>query len=448
MKRFMVLVMLAAFILGSVGTAQAVELKAKGVWRVHFNYLKDRDFNNKSEIDDFLAMQRARVMFDFIASENLKGVLELEIGNLTWGAEPGGQLNADGVNVKTRNAYLQFLVPGTQANVKAGIQYVALPSTFGSHILAADQAGLLASLPLNDMLGLTLGWTRPYDVTQGTFETSIDDEVDVFFAVLPITLDGMKLNPFGVFARWGKDILKDKYNFDKDGKNANEWFGGLNFSVDIWNPIVIRGDINYGTVKFADDFTAAGYIADLSVQYKMDMVIPELFFLYESGEDSSYARGGDSDRMPTIGTDANSWEPTTFGLAGSAFGSSDAILRSFIAKLPGATALDSYWAREGSIGMWVLAAKLGKISFIDKLTHDLVLSYATGTNETENVQLFTSDDKYYEITFDHDYMIYENLAARLELGWGKLDLNDTYKGRSDLANSDAWKAAFGFLFRF
>ncbi|GAB6058918.1 outer membrane homotrimeric porin [Desulfonatronum parangueonense] len=463
MKRLLTLAIMAAFILGTVGMAQAVEIQAKGTWRVNFNYLKNADsFDSDSEVDKFRAVQRMRTLFEFVASENLKGVLHLEIGNLTWGGggaggagnARGGALNADGVNVATKNAFIQFNVPGTGAAIKAGIQGFALPSTYGSHILSADVAALAAIIPFNEMMGLTVAWARPYDVTQGTFETKIEDEVDVFAAVLPISLDGVTLNPFAVYARWGKDFLNDTFGAGVQPnpfRNANQWFAGLNFTVDMLDPIVFFGDFNYGHVKLTDDRKFSGFIADLAVQYRMPMMTPELFFLYESGEDSKYSRGGDSKRMPTIGTDGASWAPTAFGMTGSSFGGGvDGILRSFIAGLPGATPLDSYWAVEGTLGMWALGAKLGDISFIDRLSHDLIFLYAKGTNDTANAQLFTSDDKYYEVTFDSNYQIYENLVARLELGWGKLDLDDltSGSGRSDLAKDSAWKVSGGFIYRF
>lgn len=52
--------------------------------------------------------------------------------------------------------------------------------------------------------------------------------------------------------------------------------------------------------------------------------------------------------------------------------------------------------------------------------------------------------------FDTRYRLYENLTLLPETGWAKLDLADitSGSGRSDLANSSAWKAAFAFLNRF
>ncbi len=456
MKKLVVLAVLAAFILGTAGFASAIELQAKGNWRVHFNYFNTRDYNSDSEIDKFRAMQRARVQFEFIASENLKGVLHLESGNTTWGAPgEGGAINDRRNIVKTKQAYLQFMVPSTPVTMRAGYQYFGLPATYTSHILDGDMAALAAIIPFNDMVGLTLAYARAYDLTQGQANVKVEDEVDVFAAILPISMDGVKLNPFAVYARWGKDFLNGAFGAeDADRnpfKNANQWFAGLNFTVDMLDPFVIKGDFNYGSVKLTDNMKASGYMADVVLGYKLGMMTPELFFLYESGEDSKYSRGGDSKRMPTIHTDGWAWGgASTYGLYGSSFGAGSGLMRSAIANLDGASAMDSYWATEGSIGMWATGLKLRDITFVQDLSHTLGFLYAQGTNDTANTQLFTSDDKYYEVTFDHRYQMYENLALIAELGWGKLDLDKLTVGQSreDQAKDSAWKAAIGLNYRF
>lgn len=449
MKKLVVLAMLAAFVLGSVGMAQAVELKAKGNWRVHANI-----FDNKNFVDDktdkFEVKQRVRSTFEFVASENLKAVLQLEIGDLTWGGGNGGALNSDGVNVETKHAFLDFNLFGGALNMKTGIQFIGLPAMYGSQILAADVAAVAATMPFSDMMGLTFVYARPYDQSQNNGSTTdLDDEVDVFAAILPINLDGIQLNPFAVYARWGQDFLNETFEMT-DAKNANQFFGGLNMTVDMLDPFVIMADFNYGTVKLADNFKAAGFNTALSLKYKMGMMTPEIFGIYETGEDSKYATGGDSSRMPTIGTDGTSWAPTTLGMVGSSFSGASGLMRYYIAELPGTSPMDTYWANEGSIGMWAAAAKLGDIQFIDKLTHELTFLYAQGTNDTANTQLFTKDDSYYELTFNNNYKLYENLSLLVELGWGKMELDELSVGRArkDLAKDDVMKAAFGFQYKF
>jgi hypothetical protein len=461
MKRFAVLALLAAFILGTVGVAQAVEIKAKGVWRVHFDYYPttrpDPFFNENVKHDKYLASQRMRTIFEFVASENLKGVLQLEIGNLRWGGPGGGALNADGTNVKTKHAYLQFKLPSTDVDVKAGIQGVSLPSTLGSHILAADVGALVASVPFNDMVGLTLGYARPYDLFKitptdpqftmidkifaiasdgevGATSQKFDDEVDVFMGILPVAMDGINLNPFVVYSRWGKDFTG--YN-----KNANMWHAGLNFAVTMLDPIVIKGDFNYGTVKWDDNFKQSGWIADLAVEYKMDMVTPQVFFAYESGEGSD---SSDSKRMPVIGNDGGAFGVGQATKWATSF-ADGTYVRTLLAELDPM----SYQVREGAVGLWLAGAALRNITFMDDLSHELVFSYAKGTNDENSFAAMTKKDNFWEVDFNTKYQMYENLALILELTYLKVSLDDMGTGiRSDLTKDAMMKGTLGVVYSF
>jgi hypothetical protein len=437
MKRFAVLALLAAFILGTVGVAQAVEIKAKGVWRVHFDYRANPTFQKDVKFDKYQANQRMRTIFEFVASENLKGVLQLEIGNLRWGGTDGGGLNADGTNVKTKHAYLQFKLPNTDVDMKAGIQFVALPSTLGSHILAADVGALVANVPFNDMLGLTLGYARPFDqekLNPNDVTKKWDDEVDVFMGILPVAMDGLNLNPFVVYSRWGKDFTG--YN-----KNANMWHAGLNFAVTMLDPIVIKGDFNYGTVKWDDNFKQSGWIADLAVEYKMDMVTPQVFFAYESGEGSD---SSDSKRMPVIGNDGGAFGVGQATKWATSF-ADGTYVRTLLAELDPM----SYQVREGAVGLWLAGAALRNITFMDDLSHELVFSYAKGTNDENSFAAMTKKDNFWEVDFNTKYQMYENLALILELTYLKVSLDDMGTGiRSDLTKDAMMKGTLGVVYSF
>lgn len=444
MKRFLVLAMLAAFVLSASGTAQAVELKAKGTWRVQFNAIKNPTFNSDEKWDTFAAMQRMRTVFEFIASENLKGVLQLEIGNLTWGDAEGGGLNTDGVNIKTRHAYLDYKLPAGDVRLKAGLQPVALPSTLGSHILEADVAALVAHAPFSDAVGLTLGWARAFDldkVNPDDITKKWDDEVDVFLAVLPVTLDGISLNPFAAVSRWGKDF--NLYELDNP-KNATMWHAGLNFELDMLDPVSIMGDVNYGQVKWSDDFKQSGWIADLVVQYALDMVTPELFFLYESGEGADFLISDKSKRMPSIGTDGGSVSIGGVGYGGGTEFSEDNFLRGFLVELDPM----GYQADEGAVGLWAVGAALRDITFMEDLSHELVVAYARGTNHKDNLFLLTTKDSYWEVDFNTRWQMYENLAVILELAYGKIKLDDMGMGRDDLAKDALYRGVLGMVYEF
>jgi hypothetical protein len=62
------------------------------------------------------------------------------------------------------------------------------------------------------MAGLTLGWSGLLMKAPPNLDTTdySKDEVDVFYAVVPVKLDGMQLTPFCLYGRSGK------YVFDND----------------------------------------------------------------------------------------------------------------------------------------------------------------------------------------------------------------------------------------
>jgi hypothetical protein len=55
-----------------------------------------------------------------------------------------------------------------------------------------------------------------------------------------------------------------------------------------------------------------------------------------------------------------------------------------------------------------------------------LLNYYEGTNKASeaNAALFTDKDKAWEVNFNTQYRMYENLAAILELGYMKADLEE------------------------
>lgn len=447
MKRLVVVAIMVAFLLGTVGAAQAIQFQAKGDFQVSANYVKNPNFSKDAKDDSFSAWQRYRITFEFIANENLKGVVRAHLEDQRWGAGAqqtgpvGGPFGNFDVGQRRAfnydRAYLDFMIPNTQVNIKAGLMGIALPATLGSHILDDNIWTLVGSTQFNDMVGLTLGWGRLSDASSTPvnfpdFDDYSKDEIDMFYAVIPVTLDGMQFNPFLAYARSGK------YAFDNVfGRSANHWWAGINATVDMFDPIVIMADFNYGgrdhVARAGGEslFKAAGWVADLAVAYKMDFMTPTLWGLYESGESrTSQIPTNKSKVMPTISPDTAGI--STFGFSGSNFRN----------NAGGRLGLN------GPTGKWGVGLKLADITFIDKLTHDFQIAYYKGTNDRRNINLFTRKDSAWEVNFDSKYMLYENLAAILELGYIGLNLqsDSVYTGTGD--DDNAWKAALGLRYRF
>ena len=128
MKKLRWLVVLAAMLFTTAANADGVDVKVKGEWDFAFGWANNTNFRNNRDSkntlgggyrddDNFIARQRIRTQINFIASEHLQGVLMFEIGDIDWGnggdnanskvgQGSGGNLDADGVNVKTKRAYL------------------------------------------------------------------------------------------------------------------------------------------------------------------------------------------------------------------------------------------------------------------------------------------------------------------------------------------------------
>jgi hypothetical protein len=132
--------------------------------------------------------QRARVFYNAKANDDLKLVTAFEIDSV-WGDKAqggltaanssafaptttaafrnsGGAMEADAVNLETKWVYLDFKIPSTPVNVKAGIQ--AFKDQLKGIFLDADVAGVLTTSKLGNAT-LNVGYFRGYD--QSYFST-------------------------------------------------------------------------------------------------------------------------------------------------------------------------------------------------------------------------------------------------------------------------------------
>ena len=452
MKRLVTIAVLAAFLLGIVSMAHArhqpspFQPGARGDWQMSLNYVENPRFDSDLKDDKFQAVQRLRSAFEFLAGENVKAVFRLHVEN-RWGQAAHGF----GVSKGTANtgdtigydlAYLDFFLPNTDVNLKVGKQLLTLPNTVGSHILDNFAYSVVGSVPFTDMFGLTAGWARLTDLSQTSLDGGSNfskDEADLFFAIVPLTLDGLQLNPHLTYVHAGENSNLTVAGQDTD---QNIFWAGLNASLTMFDPIVIRGDFNYGSADRAVKGTklgqTQGWIAALAVDYKMDMFTPRLYALYESGESSSSLDADSRGKvMPSL-AGGDLWGMSSFGFNGSQF---RGLGRARINALQGNAA----W---GATGKMALGLKLMNISFMDKLSHEFQAVYYRGTNHKDgrDMGLLTTRDSAWEANFNTTYMMYENLAAILELGYMDASLSD-----GDFTDRDtdaAWKAAAGVRYRF
>ena len=495
MKKLRWLVVLAAMLFATAANADGIDVKVKGTWDFVFGWATNQSdgfhggrYDTRAD-DNFIARQRVRTQINFITSEYLQGVLMFEIGMTEWGRDggskngpaSGGGLDADGVNVKTKRAFLDWLIPNTEVSVRMGIQGVSLPMANGycNPVFSADVAGIVVNSPITDMFGVTAFWLRPFNqnlndgVTAGR-ANHLDDEMDIFGLTLPITGDGWSVTPWGMYAingnasgyyeyittYWGAG---DYYiGRASDNDSANAWWLGLSAQIDIWDPLTFGFDFMYGRMGKANvgiydmgsdpafrrwdnvDAGTKGWFFEAALNYKLDWGTPGIFGWYASGDDKDDVRDGWFGRMPVVGVD-DGFTPTSFGFSGSYSGISS----------NGAITYTG-------MGTWGIGLQIADMSFIQDLSHTLRVAYYQGTNDhkiirdlggadaiphlsAENIYL-TDKDRVWEVNFDHQYKIYENLTAVLELGYINLHLDDDTW--TEHKTDDAWKAQVIFRYQF
>ncbi len=440
MKRFALVALVAALLFSVVSSASATELKVRGnidVYGMWSANLYDYDSDN-ADGDNYTTNQRMRAYFDYVANENLKAVLGLELDN-DWGDGTAADWGTDGKgNIEVKHAYLDFTFPDTTVNVQAGLQYVALPSVFGNPVFDDDAAAITVSAAINDMFGVAVGYTRGTDRSTSFTGSGIDnDDKDMAFIAAPITMDGFSVAPYFAYAMVGEntDNTSDSIIIDEDGEIAIKpasagaleddmdiWVVGFNAELTMFDPLTFAADVIYGEGD-TDDYETKGWYGALAASYKFDMLTATLFTTYFSGADE------DEDEDNYLPTLAEGWGLTPY-VGG---------VRAFSTSWDTFSGIDA----DMNLASWVVGLKLAKISFIDKLSHDLTAAYVMGTSDEDADIAFDEEDSAWEVYLVNKYMIYENLAAINELGFFAPDFDD-----DDREDDSSYFATVGFQYKF
>jgi len=506
-KSCMVVMLAAGMMLGATVGAQAVDFKAKGQWQVGFGLgnANLRGGNGVRKDDLFGATQRFRIQLDAIASENLSGRVWFEMGSQDWGnAGNGAALGADGVVVKVKNAFIDWLVPETDLKIRMGLQNVYLPNAAGgSNVFGnGDVAGITASYQFTDEVGLTAFWYRPANdnFTGSWKKNNVDrhflDNLDIFGVAVPVTLDGFEITPWALYGMMGRNTLTgyrqnwnsadgqlhasllanpgnqwQTSNYSSDRAYSSMFFVGLPIKVTTLDPVNIEFDVNYGYVEgFGKTWVTnykggfdkraetkrEGWLIKALVEYKMDWGVPGIFGWYASGDDGDVKNG--SERMPSI--KSNGRFTSFMGAAGTDWYSGN-FKGSFNEK------------HTNYAGTWGVGLQVRDMSFLEDLKHTFRVAYWGGTNDVSMVKYFrtasswddlngyegpylTTDDSLVEFNLDSTYKIYENLAVNFDLGYiiNCMD-QDTWKhsnnwatGKNSFSTHDAWKAQLTFNYTF
>jgi len=436
MKRFALVALVAALLFSMVTSASATELKVRGNLDVYGMWSTNlTDYNSdEGDADNYMTTQRMRAYFDYVANENLKAVLGLEIDNV-WGDNTdniGADWGTDGKgNIEVKHAYMDFNFPDTQINVKAGLQYVALPSVFGNPVFEDDAAALVVSAPINDMFGLAVGYSRGVDNSYNTgAKNGNKDDVDMAFIVAPIKMDGFSIAPYFAYGWLGQNTLPGVDTDDDDvadrfaTDDATVWVLGANAELTMFDPLTIAADLIYGQSDWeyeGENIDSDGWYAALAASYKMDMMTATLFGTYFTGMDN------DDDDLGMLPQLAEGWGLTPY-IGG---------VRAF------STTYDTFSGVDNAL--WAVGLKLADISFVEKLSHELTIAYAQGTSDeyADTEVAFDKKSSAWEVYFVNKYMIYENLAAINELGFFAPDFDG-----EGLEDDNSYFATVGFQYKF
>jgi hypothetical protein len=492
MKRLGMLAIAAALLLGSVAAASAAtEVKMTGDAYVYGNYFQNHNFtgwntgtwdNNSGAYtgagtqteDRFQIWERFRLRTDFVANEAVKFRLGIKVEDV-WGHGTFTAANPT-TSVYVYQAFLQFKLPGCAAEVTAGLQDFSLPANSffsDSVIFGGDRAAaLVLNVPVvPDTFSIVAAYARLLDKnrTYDTTTTQVADELDAYVLALPITVQGFKATPYAAIAVAGRDanyFTAGSYgpnSTDADSllsagtfltpagmRNAQNayWWAGGSFEVTALDPVKFYADVIYGAGNENDrkKDRRQGWFIDLGAEYTgFDVVTPQVFGWWSTGEDSSTRNG--SERMPSI---LSNWGPGNNFL----FDSSQELSK------------DSNLG-VNPIGSMGLGAALDNITFMEKLTHRLSFIYLRGNNSAKAIRFLntymgsnpyftmgrdlTYDENIISVGFDTKYQIYENLAAVLETGWAHGQFQTSVWGHrlaSQSRSGDPLKIAFGLTYKF
>jgi hypothetical protein len=290
----------------------------------------------------------------------------------------------------------------------------------------------------NDLVSATLFWSRLGSTAGGdTAGSSTADDWDVAGLIAPIAFDGGSFTPWGVWGVRGKDSYGNGVT-----DNVDYLFLGAAIEVTAFDPVTFGLDVMHGKRETnLNSQDASGWFAAADVSYKMDMLTASLVAFTSTGEDSSAADG--SEVMPVLSNGNGAFAPTTFGTDGDWNMGAGNILT----------------AGPGAQGVGL---KLTGLSFQENLTHVINVFYFRGTSDKEaaaslaggwtNTSTFTSKDSAFEVNFESEYAIYENLSAVLDLSFVAPDFDKDAGARtaatSNGRDETAYKACFQIQYNF
>ena len=469
MKKLVTLLLAGGMILSAADSASAVDVKVSGEWLASFTFVdnlfgrdalnKHRDARDGSR-GTFNAAQRVRINFDLAASEYLSGRVQLQAtagdnaNYYYWGQNGVG---GPGNEVTARLAYLDWLIPSTDVQVRMGRQVVSTPSyTFGSPVLDDVSDGIMVSIPFSEMTGLTVGWLRPAaDLNKWGVEHHAHNSVDLAYLAVDVVSEGFRVTPWGMIGLHGNgvrsvaadgtetrvpalDMMGYGYGSAMNGLDSRTtvYWAGVGGELSLFDPFRFTADFIYSGNDADGRARRSGWYAALGAEMKTSWATPFLRGWYASGDDA------DSEGSKRL-------------LSPSGTFNASAIYFDALGML--APTIDNC----SPAGTWGVELGVKGVSFIDDLNHMLTVTYFQGTNNTNRVtdasvsrpadinrtpiHYMTTADSAWEINFLSNYSIYRNLTASVLLAYLVTDFDESIRTAE---YDNAFRGALMFTYAF
>jgi hypothetical protein len=411
--------------------------------------------------------QRARLMYIAKANDNLKLVTHFEIDS-RWGdtsynqnatnttnngsatRNNGGGIGADQVNLETKNVYLDFNIPSTSVNVKAGMQ--GFTDAYKGIIFNNDAAGVVATAKLS-MGSVNFGYFRFDDALSGGSATLA---TNAYLNAAPTTTAATVLGTNAQVGNLTRDFatLGGKFNITKDltvgadyyllysdvlknvgAPKTNIHMLGVNANANV-GPLNLSGFALYQTGRLGNGDTAgsvaltnasanltraqtvSALAANVAAKMKAGPGTAKLTALYVSGDKNTGAAGGARTDFQTIMERGG----TTAG--GNFFeANSQLLLRNagVIANTDRAIAYDL-----NNNGKGTIAAFAGYDLALGKVFINSNIGIGAVANDNANTYGGSSNILGTEFNTEIGYKLYDNMTASVQAAY--LVLGDYFKG--------------------
>jgi len=446
MKKLVTLLAAAGMVVAASAPANAVDVKVDGFQmftfeRQHYGFA-DMETGDNSET----VKQRTRLGLKLTASENLSGYIQFQMGSETWGdytRGSGGDKHGR-YDVQTRQAYVDWIVPGTAAKVRMGRQQLGLPAdAFGGNAIMAagwgGRDGIAVSTPVADWLGLNAFWVRAANDEDNDVDRA--GNADMFGLAAPMKFNGFSVTPYIAYAAIDEEVaghigISETEDIDLAGA-ADVYWAGFSSTFTVFDPFTVKLSAAYGKAEYDSENVGDdrdGWYVQAKASYKLDFGTPVFGAWYASGDDKRVDNAGEG-WIPMVNgqfTPTTSFHNGAYGLGGEL-------------------------ALENIAGTCGIQLGIENVSFITDLTHEFKVTWMQGTNHKDHAadaiadeipaaNYLTTEDNVFSFDFGTTYNIYKNFAANLELSYLINDFGSEYTNAG--YDEDDWRVALTFKYSF